>query len=279
METPHTIVVVGEKDGNQANLHTQLEPVRLEEEIGIAVTSIYHGEVFNIHEGNNKIHYHCPDVSKESIERFKESSNFTDDQLQILEFYRFPQRDRVCEIPVGYYPSVISILGEIERAFEKEVRIYNHFNLPVGPPEFSCKLKGNGFIECYSKNISIIVGKSDSPWSLLKIFSNFLWDGEIQRVMNHEFAKDLEPAFMYVNIVENSYINGKLSRVLSVIPIRMKADWSHHEFTDLNFVPINVREFSKITISIKDMNGNDVKFNPKFSTIITLQTQAINRPW
>ena len=51
-----------------------------------------------------------------------------------------------------------------------------------------------------------------------------------------------------LNIVEDSYINGQLSRVLSTIPIRMKKEWSFHQFNNLNFVPIKVKEFSRKTL-------------------------------
>ena len=60
MESPRTIIVVGGENGNQSKLHTQLEPIKLEQNIGIAVTSIFHGEVFNINEENRVITYEIP---------------------------------------------------------------------------------------------------------------------------------------------------------------------------------------------------------------------------
>ena len=54
----------------------------------------------------------------------------------------------------------------------------------------------------------------------------------------------------------------------------MNADWSHHEFTYPNFVSIEVQEFSKIILEIRDMNGDYVKFDPRFKTIITLSLKT-----
>ena len=57
METPNTVVIVGGVDENQAKLQTQLKPTRVNENAGIAITSIYHGEVYNINKTNNTIHF------------------------------------------------------------------------------------------------------------------------------------------------------------------------------------------------------------------------------
>ena len=57
MDDPNTIVIVGGKDGNEAKLETRLNPTRLDSNKGIALTSIYHGEILNIHDDNNTVHF------------------------------------------------------------------------------------------------------------------------------------------------------------------------------------------------------------------------------
>ena len=57
MDEPRNIVIIGGVDGEQGKLQTYLEPVKLSDNIGLAITSIFHGEVFNISSAYNKIHF------------------------------------------------------------------------------------------------------------------------------------------------------------------------------------------------------------------------------
>ena len=43
MEYTHTIVVIDGKEKNPAKLHTRLEPIRLDKDTSMAITSISHG--------------------------------------------------------------------------------------------------------------------------------------------------------------------------------------------------------------------------------------------
>ena len=121
----------------------------------------------------------------------------------------------------------------------------------------------------------VIKDVKDTPWGLLRVYEDkfantFMVDDEA-------FDSADNPAFIYASIIENSYINGKLSRNLGIVPIRYTSNWSLYEPTDPNYVPINVKEFSKILIEIRDMNGEYIKFNPKFKTVLNLKIKAIKR--
>ena len=59
-----------------------------------------------------------------------------------------------------------------------------------------------------------------------------------------------------------------------MLPISRNSDWSHYEFSHPNYVSIDVKEFSSITLDICDMNGEYVKFDPRFKTIITLSLKT-----
>jgi hypothetical protein len=118
----------------------------------------------------------------------------------------------------------------------------------------------------------VIEGKSDAPWSLLNIYEDKYDRFTIQEI---DLQCAESPAFLYANIIENSYINGKLSRNLGVIPIKNTRGWTLYEPKYPIYVPITVREFSKILIEIRDMNGEYIKFNPLYKTIITLSIRPI----
>ncbi len=261
MENPHTIVIVGGVDGNQAKLETQLEPTKLEQNVGIAITSFFHGEVFNINESNNTIHYGIPTGAIRRNQNIWEAAQ---------EIYSF-------KIPVGHYSSSATILRVISDGF-KRLRFLEGRLLEGTKPKFDVKLDKESVIRMTTEYMEIKVKDyPDGPWELLQIKDNFNYLGNYQSVKNVKYSQNIQPGFLYVNIVEDSYINGKLSRILSVVPISSQADWSFYEYTQPNYVPINVKQFSKIFLEIRDMNGHYIRFNPEFKTIITLRTMPINR--
>ena len=260
MENPNTIVIVGGNDGNQAKLETRLKPTRLDANVGVAVTSIYHGEVLNINETNNKIHYvifaqqvgmHHPAIGTRATQEY--------------EF----------EIPIGNYPSTASILKAISSGFKQLVWRKDRFRDRSIEPRMAITVEKEGIISIETKNITEIpTNGDDTPWKLIGVAGRFDEFVTFQYVKNIDFRKNIKPSFLYVNIVENSYINGKLSRLLTMLPISMNSDWSHYEFSHPNFVPIEIKEFSKITLEILDMDGQYVKFDSRFKTIITLSLKT-----
>ena len=120
-----------------------------------------------------------------------------------------------------------------------------------------------------------VSNRYETPWNLLNIKTDINED-TIIKIENIDFSKWIVPSFLYVNIVESSYINGKLSRNLSIIPLNMKLGWSFYEFNEPLYTPIDVQEFSKIILEIRDMNGDYVTFDQLFRTVITLHISAIN---
>ena len=120
----------------------------------------------------------------------------------------------------------------------------------------------------------VIEGKTDTPWALMGVhedqYARFT-------VVDKDFHCNNFPTFAYANIIENSYINGKLSRNLGVVPIKSAPQWSLYEPTNANYVPINVKEFSKILIELRDIKGQYIQFNPMFKTVMTLSIRPIKR--
>ena len=238
MDNPHTIVIVGDRNGNQAKLQTQIEPVHFRKQFALGVKSFFHGEVFNINETNNLIHFSYPDYSPLALESFKNEMSYSDEDLKNIPAHEFPKQSRTCTLPVGYYPSVISVLEKISIIFQNiMIPTRPESETLIEPLNFICNLKRNGFIECYAKNFIIITWPHSGPWALLNLdieksvskITNenlfyFNYGRSIKLIQNRTFAKDLEPSYVYVNIIQNSYVNSKRAKVLCVLPIRMKAD-------------------------------------------------------
>ena len=250
MDQPRNVIIVGGVDGQQGKLETYLDPVKLSDNTGLAVTSIFHGEVFNVSSSYNKIHF----------------------TAHISQGVELVEKHWVTEIPAGHYTSTFLILNAIHEAFERDE---NHISSLPGSkkPQFEVVLTKGDVITVVVRNMQIKIDNEDTPWKIIGVKSKEDFSKSIKNV---NYSQNLSPAFLYVNIIENSYINGRLSRILSMVPISMKSNWSYYEFSFPNYVPIDVKEFSKIHIQINDLRGKLVEFNPEYKTIITLSLRAIN---
>ena len=84
------------------------------------------------------------------------------------------------------------------------------------------------------------------------------------------------PAFVYANVVENSYINNKASRLLAIIPMQSgyidgSTGYHFYVFSSPSYYNFGIREFSHIVFQLIDENGELIDFDPKFKTIIALE--------
>ena len=77
--------------------------------------------------------------------------------------------------------------------------------------------------------------------------------------------------------MKNSYINGKKSRNLAILPLSIQRGYSFYEVKNPVYVPIEVHQFSEILLELRDLDGVLVAFNPKWNTAITLHLTTINR--
>ena len=144
MNNPNTIVIVGGDGDNQAKLETRLKPTRLEGNVGMAVTSLYHGEVMNINETNNTIHF----------------SVLTAMDAQTTQAYEF-------RIPIGNYPTTASILKAISQGFKDIIWGKDRFIDRSYEPKLVISVEREMGVSIKSVNIEEIpVGGSDTPWSL-----------------------------------------------------------------------------------------------------------------
>ena len=94
------ITVVDGRGANPAKLQTQLEPVKLSKDMTMAITSIAYGEIYNIHDGNNKIYF--------SMENETEELGVAN-EMSTQEIYKV-------QIPNGMYKNTYFIAQEIVTA-------------------------------------------------------------------------------------------------------------------------------------------------------------------
>ena len=253
MNDIRNIVIVGGEAENPSRFSTRIEPVKLGKACEMALTSLVHGEIFNIHNKNNKVYFYHG-LSTQAISRLREGQSNSN--------------LREITIPEGTYSSSAHLCLTIANLITLQVRLPKRKNVMNITVDKQNDLINIDLIELYI----VIEGKSDTPWFLLNVFTDKNDEFSIQ---NKSFKCTTVPAFVYADIVENSYINGKLTRNLTVLPVKNNCEWTFYEPKHPNFVPITVREFSKILIELRDVHGRYIKFNPIFKTIITLIIRPI----
>ena len=57
MDHPHNFVVVGDNTKNPAKFSTQFQPIKLNQNVGTAIISIFHGSIHNITSENQHVVY------------------------------------------------------------------------------------------------------------------------------------------------------------------------------------------------------------------------------
>ena len=267
MEFNHRrITVVGSEDGTPSQFVAQVDPIKLGVECEMAITSIHYGEVFNIHKGNNKVYFYYENRSEiEKIKAWKGKSTV----LVPSTFSRYtPQNLRSVTIPVGTYTSFLHICWTISNLIRNEVGVLKKkdaMNILIDRQHDTMTIELNTMY-------LVIEGKSDTPWSLLNVnedkFNQFT-------LKNMDLREAVFPAFIYADIIENSYLNGRLTRNLTIVPIKYGAGWTCYEPKYPNYVPITVKQFSKILIELRNIEGDFVNFNPVYKTIITVSIRPI----
>ena len=252
------ITVVDGRGVNPAKLQTNVEPVNLSKGMGMAITSIAYGEIYNIHDGNNKIYFSIGNETEESAD--------TVNDMDIQETYKV-------KIPVGTYKNPFFIVHEIVLAVNDKLSTLDNSNKK--PIHLYGNFQANNFTLKLDNNLIHIKEKPDTPWGLLGRSD----DIKVSRISieNKDLLVGIYPAFLYVNIVKNSYINGKKSRNLAVLPLKRQQGYSFYEVKNPVYVPIEVHQFSEIVLELRDLDGVLVPFNPKWNTAITLHLKTINR--
>lgn len=276
MDAIQNIIVIG--DGGCAKYYTTVHPVRFQQPMSMAITSICHGPLSNIHEGNNKIYFQRArqkrDITGFGIEDIRDDGEIKAGDMvlddTVVVYHRNDGYYAKAEVKVGYYKSSLDILQNIKST------IGGYYTGTEAELRLNTTKLGRSKIGVTFYNLRID-NRSDSPWSMLGINQTDILPGDnITDIENKSFESKNMLAFLYVNVVESSYINGKLSRVLSVVPIQTTSGWVFHEFNHPNYVPIVVKEFSNILLELRDLYGNYLHFDTDFKTIITLKIKPIN---
>lgn len=256
-----------------SSLSVKMEPVKLDAMMGIALKSIACGELANVTRSCNtfKILYRgeiqgylekIPSLSNSNmvfslVDRYANSS----EEISYEDEYR----EVTLKIPTKRYVLREDIFGHVVSAI-------NEF-LSENGSEARCEItNSHGKLSCMLPEVVKMV-KSDEK-SPLTIINAVVWDSEITAEVG-EIEPTNDICFVYLNIVQFSFINGKRSRLLCVCPIESKKGYSYIEFSNPTYTPIEVQEFSDITLTIRDIHGQLLELDNKFDTVATLHMKKM----
>ena len=248
MSIVHNYVVCGGRKSNPASLSVHMQPVKLTQNTGMAVTSIGHGEIYNINSFNNKYM-----LKVKSSERVDESGR------------PLPRLRGTFKLPKGHYNDAEQVLVAISSQIDEYAAKWNISS--------RCHLvKENGkLILSAPPDLEFLGPITSSPFELI--------EADVQE--NVVIARDSEipdstvMCFMYVSIIEQSYINGKKSRILSVLPLNSCRGYSFFQNQVPTYVPVEVREFADISISLRNIRGELIEMDNSQDTIISLHLKSL----
>ena len=110
MDHPHNFVVVGDNTKNPAKFSTQFQPIKLNQNVGMAINSIFHGSIHNITSENQHVVYETI-IRKISTEPRLENGSIARIAERVSESFK---------LDVGNYSSTLSILKVIAGWFESQ---------------------------------------------------------------------------------------------------------------------------------------------------------------
>ena len=242
------IVVISPVNGPHSELECKINPQNFKNQMVLGVTSFSHGQVFNITRENNK--FIC-EIST------RQGSTATVS----------------ARVPPGRYTSTFDLMVSVSRALVGKFPGHDITLKIVKKKNDILDIILNDSTSEPKSAVRISVKNGTLPWTRFGIHNDL---AEKQTLKNIIVA-DLEMGFLYCNLVESSYINDKLSRHMTTIPLYSNTSYQHYEFHNPVLCPIKYDEFGSIGLSIRGLDGKLVQFDPNQQTIINLSLQPINR--
>ena len=90
-----------------------------------------------------------------------------------------------------------------------------------------------------------------------------------------EIKSSVDICFLYLNIVQISFINGRRRRLLCVCLIECKRGYTYKEFANPTYTLIEVQEFSDMSMSIRDIHRKLLDLDNRFDTVATLHMKKM----
>lgn len=171
-------------------------------------------------------------------------------------FLKGRETEAVVPIPKSYYHTVGSLLtvlkDSINKFLKQEWGITKEATLKFA-------IRSNLWTLSMPSGNSISTCKND-PSNVFNLMEIEDGDFETVSVVETTFYTDIELAFLYCSIVQESNINARESRLLDIIPLKTNTMYNYYEPHNLKFRKIAIEEFTNISFEIRDSSGELLEF-------------------
>lgn len=219
-------------------------PIRVQRGHKMALKSIHYGPKYNVTDDNNKLFVKVDQAVPVTI-----------------------------EIENGWYPDVYFLFLAIAKAVDTWVDDFNsiHNTLDHCKVEYSVN---NASVELIFDKVIFVVHDTAriDVLDLLEL-QHGLWN---KLEANNAYFSSCYSAFLYANVIENSYINNIPSRLLAIIPMRSgysdgTTGYHFHEFNSPTYYNFGIREFSNVLFELRDVKGQLIDIHHDFNTTLVLE--------
>ena len=194
--------------------------------------------------------------------------NFYDTDAELSINYGDVYLSKEVSITTGYYESPGDLFYELCDRVNEAYAGYEIFE--------SCKVQYYASLEKWKFTLprglkfKFIEGVSSA---LDLLFLNKTLIRTSIEINDHTLRSSPEMGFLYCDIVENSYINNNVSRLLSIIPLRNLHyhNTRFYEFSNPNYYPISLKQFEGISFQMSDSQGQIIEFVDDGNLILNLQ--------
>ena len=189
----HNFVIAGGLNANPAKVSMTLDPVKLDAKMGIAVKSIAYGELQNVNATNNviKIHFDHANMIRAHSEGKYKGGLFAGTHTVTVSPAHYDSRLDIAESLIATANSYLASKG-----FNGRFEVKNHnTTITIIPPSYTT---------LSSSSMLTYLGAEDEGG---------VWEMNNGKLVNRQIM-----GCLYLNIVENSFINGKKSRILCMCP-------------------------------------------------------------
>ena len=251
MATVHNYVVCGGRKSDPASLSFHMQPVKLSENTGMTVTSIGHGEIFNVNSFNQKFMLRVKSHATEIV----------DEEGKVMSRFR-----ATFKLPKGRYNNAEQVLVAVSELIDEYAVKWNLSS--------RCHLEKDGekLKLIAPAELEFMGSESGTPFGLI---SASLKENEAV-ARDADIPDDIVMCFMYVSIIRQSFINFKKSRILSVLPLKSCRGYTFYQNKVPTYVPIEVKQFADISISLRNIRGELIEMDNSQDTIISLHLKSLD---
>ena len=264
-------IIISSDEQDPANFNSLYSnAIDLSDGYEIALKSIFHAPVFNITTDNNRFSIAI-------------SNDNSPNQMDVTIVHY--------EIPLGFYESRCEIVSAMFKSMSDNIHGFELGFISTNPHDRDfVKYKPSIKIENGSIEFNMMNPKSpkNSRDRTLAAVNNleFKWividpavyiDSSIMPILgyghktktlldkisveDYKLENSSTAGFLYTDIVGNSMINQKHSRLLAIIPMKSTSGHNYYEFKNPTYRELSVHSFSDLNFFLTDVNGDNLKMD------------------